>query len=64
MANSNNTPTFRIFNVRDRGEGKKASWTEIGVGFENKDGSVNLVFNCLPVDGKSQLRKIEQKEEK
>jgi len=63
MANSNNTPTYRIFNVRDRGEGKKAAWTEIGVGFQNRDGSINLVMNCYPVDGKAQLRAIEKKED-
>jgi len=63
MANSNNTPTHRIYNVRDRGEGKKAAWTEIGVGFTNRDGSINLVMNAVPVDGKAQLRVIENKED-
>jgi hypothetical protein len=60
MENKSNTPTHKIFSIRNRGEGKKASWTEIGIGFTNKDGSLNLTFNCIPVDGKCQIRKVEQ----
>lgn len=38
-------------------EGKKdAFWTKIGVAFENKDGSLNVVLNAFPVDGKLNIR--------
>jgi hypothetical protein len=29
---------------------KKSYWTRIGVAFENRDGSQNLVFNFFPTD--------------
>lgn len=40
-------PTHRIFQVEER-EGKKAFWREVGVGWENADGSVNLKFAVTP----------------
>ena len=43
-------PTHAIWHIRDR-EGKKAFWTEIGVGFTNRDGSVTLKLNLVPIDG-------------
>jgi len=53
--------SHKVFNVRDRGEGKKSSWTEIGVGFENKDGSLNLMLDAVPISGKIQVRPYEPK---
>ncbi len=53
-------PTHAIWHIRDR-EGKKAFWTEIGVGFTkcllgvvgntNRDGSIALKLNLVPIDG-------------
>ena len=43
-------PTHAIWHIRDR-EGKKAFWTEIGVGFTNRDGSITLKMNLVPIDG-------------
>jgi hypothetical protein len=43
-------PTHAIWHIRDR-EGKKAFWTEIGVGFTNRDGSIALKMNLIPIDG-------------
>ena len=57
MANGK-TFTHKAFQIRDRGEDKKASWTEVGVGFTNKDGSINLILNAIPIDGKVQLREF------
>jgi hypothetical protein len=38
MANeTTNTPSHIIYSIRDRGEGKKASWTDIGCGWTNKE---------------------------
>ena len=34
----------------------KTKWVEIGVGFINKDQSINLRLNALPTDGELQLR--------
>lgn len=36
--------------------GAKQYWNRIGVGFLNRDGSINVTLSALPVDGKFQLR--------
>ena len=56
MNNSNSNKPLKVLNIRERGEGKKAFWQEIGVAFTNRDGSINVVLNCLPLDGKLQIR--------
>jgi len=38
----------QVFAIRD-GNGK-SFWTQIGVGFVNADGSLNLLLNFLPTD--------------
>ncbi len=57
-------PTHRLLQIEDRGEGKKAYWREVGVGFSNSDGSLNLVFAVIPMIGKHtiQVRPIEEKD--
>lgn len=41
---------FEVYTVRKvRGKGQKSSWTRIGTGFENKDGSFNLRLDALPI---------------
>ena len=39
-------------------EGKdgKSHWTRIGMAFVNKDGSLNVYLDALPLDGKLQIR--------
>jgi hypothetical protein len=55
-------PTHAIWHIRDR-EGKKAFWTEIGVGFTNRDGSITLKLNLVPLDGGMvQVRAIEPRD--
>ena len=52
---------------RGEGEAKKTFWTRIGVAFENRDGSWNLLFDYLPakVDGTTvQLRDFAASEPK
>ena len=41
---------------------KTAFWTKIGVAFVNKDGSLNVKLNAIPVDGQIHIR--DQKAEK
>lgn len=57
-------PTHRILQIESRGEEAKPYWREVGVAFENKDGSLNLVFSVVPMFDKHtvQLRKIEDKD--
>jgi hypothetical protein len=40
-------------------EDGKSSWTKIGIGFENRDGSINLLLNAFPI-GTSKLQVREE----
>ncbi len=59
------TPKYRVFAIRERGEGddKKNFWIEIGAAWENKDGSLNLSLFLTPTDPNTtiQLRPPEDK---
>lgn len=56
-------PTHRVLQIEDRGEHNKAYWREVGVGFTNTDGSINLSFAVIPMIGKHtiQLRIFDEK---
>lgn len=44
-----------VWMITERGE--KSYWTRIGVGFENRDGSVTMQLDAVPLSGaKLQLR--------
>jgi hypothetical protein len=69
MANGNGKNMKQVVAAIERGEGenKKTFWTRIGVAFENRDGSYNLLFDYLParMEGTTvQLRDFEPKEHK
>ena len=53
--------SHKVFQVLDRGDDRKSFWSEVGIGFENKDGSINIMLNAVPLTGKLQLRKYEPK---
>jgi hypothetical protein len=44
-----------VYTVIDRGQGK-SFWVRIGVGFTNRDGSINLRLDAIPVNGTLQVR--------
>jgi hypothetical protein len=44
-----------VYTVVDRGQGK-SFWVRIGVGFTNRDGSLNLRLDAIPVNGTLQVR--------
>lgn len=56
-------PTHEIFHVV--GDGDKARWTKIGVGWAHKDGDgMNLALNYSPlIEGRTVIRKAGQKQE-
>ncbi len=41
----------------------KDFWTRIGAAFENRDGSLNVVLNYFPLDGKLQIREPQEKDD-
>jgi len=45
---------FTITESKD--DSKKDLWVRIGVAFENRDGSLNVILNAFPVSGKLQIR--------
>ena len=52
-----NRPTHRLFRVE--GDGKSASWTEIGAAWPNKDGQgFSIDCKVLPLGGRIVMRAI------
>jgi hypothetical protein len=40
-----------------KGDGRDRSrWVRVGVAFENRDGSVNVLLDALPLSGRLQIR--------
>ncbi len=59
--NANGESMKAVYTVVDRGPGK-AFWTRVGVGFVNRDGSLNLKLDALPVNGTLQVRNWEARD--
>jgi hypothetical protein len=47
-----------VFTVVERGPGKSI-WVRVGLGHTNKDGSLNLKLDAIPVNGTLQVREWE-----
>ena len=47
-----------VWTVVDRGQGK-SFWTRVGVGFVNRDGSMTLRLDAIPMSGNLQVREWE-----
>ena len=52
-----------VWTVVDRGQGK-SFWTRVGVGFVNRDGSLTLRLDALPVNGNLQVREWQEPHER
>ena len=50
-----------VYVITDRGE--KKFWNRIGVAFVNRDGSINVKLEAVPVKGEMQIRDYVPKEE-
>jgi len=55
MEEKQKKPYLVAFTVTKRGESE--SWQRIGVAFVNKDKSLTIVLNALPLDGRIIIRK-------
>lgn len=55
-----------VVNERQSGQGGeiKSFWTKVGSAFENKDGSVTVLLDALPTNGKLQIRDAETQEQR
>lgn len=45
---------FAIYESRQAGE--RSRWVRIGVAFDNKDGSINVLLDAVPLSGRLQVR--------
>lgn len=45
-----------VFTVIDRGQNEKGWWVRIGSAWVNRDGSVNVKLDALPVNGTLHIR--------
>ena len=45
---------FAIYDSRHAGE--RSRWVRIGVAFDNKDGSINVLLDAVPLSGRLQVR--------
>jgi hypothetical protein len=48
-----------VWTVVDRGQGK-SYWTRVGVGFVNRDGSITLRLDAVPINGTLQVREWQE----
>ena len=62
-ATNGNQPTHALYHIEARGEDKNY-WSEIAVGWVNKDGSVNLRTNVGAVLLPGQSYQLRQRQEK
>jgi hypothetical protein len=56
MSDTTNNGRKAVYTIIDGTEGRKSRWVRIGVAFENRDGSWNIMLDALPVTGKLQVR--------
>lgn len=57
MSNGNGkSPEFVVYTIIDHGKDRDDFWQRIGAAWSNKDGSLNVVLNALPVNGKMHIR--------
>ena len=48
--------------IQKNGSKKKPFWQKVGVAFDNSDGSLNVLLNCIPLDGRLHIREAKKKD--
>jgi hypothetical protein len=56
-----NPETKNVFALTEKGE--RTYWTKVGVAYTNRDGSLNVQLDALPVSGRLQIRSEEKSEQ-
>lgn len=51
-----------VFAINE-GKGNATRWTRVGIGFVNRDGSINVVLDAVPLNGRLQIRDRKPKSE-
>ena len=52
--NPNRRAVYTI--IESESEGRKSRWIRVGIAFVNRDGSLNVLLDALPVNGKLHIR--------
>lgn len=52
-----------VYSITERGEQGSSAWSKIGVAFVNKDDSLNVVLDAIPMNGKIHIRDRKKKNE-
>lgn len=52
-----------VYHIVER-EGHKPLWTRVGVAFVNRDDSLNIILEAMPIDGRLHVRKRSEKQER
>jgi hypothetical protein len=52
--------THNVFTVVDREGGGRSFWAKIGRGYTNRDGSISIELDALPVNGRIHVRVVEE----
>ncbi len=55
---------LEAFTIVKRDGQEKAWWVRIGTAWHNNDGSINVILDALPVNGKIQLREPQPKDDR
>jgi hypothetical protein len=50
-----NSQPKEVFNIIEAQDGK-SKWVRVGAAFTNRDGSINVLLNTFPSEGKLQIR--------
>ena len=53
---SSKRPSHSVFNVREGKDGGKGFWVEIGAAWTNRDGSLSVALDAVPVNGRMVIR--------
>jgi len=50
-----------VFTMIEQEGEEKSRWVKIGIGFVNRDDSINIYFDALPLNGKVNVRNPSKK---
>lgn len=52
-----------VFMVEKSNDGERSFWTRVGVAFVNKDNSLTVELNAIPLSGRLQIRDPKSRDE-
>jgi len=62
MSDQQTRDTKSVYAITERGE--RSFWTKVGVAYTNRDSSITVQLDALPVSGRLQIRTDEERTER